>query len=462
MDSRSTTDLAQSLFQPLPPLPHFPNIGYQPLVSPDKPASLFHPPAYQPLRPPPQPSYHDLIAPPQFTYSSTTPSPIPKPRQVPTPQNPQPSSSSNVSASSHQPPNLFPLESHNPLASYLHTYTHTFDDQEFPEYFMMEKDQETTTEPQVTEPMEEEASSIPMPPPPPPPNIDQNKFFTLEDIPPSQWRARLLEILAWAQVQLQKPAATQADVISQIPPRLLGRLKEWWTDLGQYRQLQAMQSPNVETFVTHLHNEFIGAPFYLIDKQREEYLHMKCCSFHPKELEKHYEAMSARFYAINGIDDTNLKQAYLNSMPEPLGNETAKMLSTKNLTVSSATFGELYQNSLLALEKFCNTSKYLRQVDVLSKKLGTACASPFPVKCTDSKNCDCPPKKKHHFKRMIYKPASPKWRFLRKKKSSGKTTDTCFICKKRGHFAKNCPQEISQHPSHATGPAAHRYRIFRP
>lgn len=85
--------------------------------------------------------------------------------------------------------------------------------------------------------MEEEASSVPLPPPPPP-SIDQNRFFTLEDVPPSKWRARLLEILVWAQVQLQKPSATHPDVIAQIPPRLLGRLKEWWTDLGQYRQLQ--------------------------------------------------------------------------------------------------------------------------------------------------------------------------------------------------------------------------------
>lgn len=174
--------------------------------------------------------------------------------------------------------------------------------------------------------------------------------------------------------------------------------------------MQALQSVNVETFVTHMHNEFIGAPFYQIDKQRKKYLHMKCCSFHPKDLEKHYEEMSSRFYAINGIDDTNLKQAYLNSMPEPLGNETAKMLSTKNLTVSSASFGELYQNSLLALEKFCNTSKYLKQVDILGKKLGSACVSPFPIKCTDPKHCDCSPKKKHHFKKhFLKKNTSSRW-----------------------------------------------------
>lgn len=155
--------------------------------------------------------------------------------------------------------------------------------------------------------MEEDASSSIPVQPPPLSNMDQHRFFTLEDVPPSKWRGRLLEILAWAQVQLQKPQATQAEIIAQIPPRLLGRLKEWWTNLVEYRQMQALQSVNVKTFITHLHNEFIGAPFYQIDKQREEYFQMKCCSFQKSDLKKYYAGMSSRFYAINGIDDANLK-----------------------------------------------------------------------------------------------------------------------------------------------------------
>lgn len=131
-------------------------------------------------------------------------------------------------------------------------------------------------------------------------------------------------------------------------------------------------------------------------------------------------------------------------MPEPLGNETTKMLSTKNLTVSSASFGELYQNSLLALEKFCNTSKFLKQVDTLGKRLGAACASPFPIKCTDDKLCDCTLKKKTHFKKYFPKSlpkSSPKWQFLKKKKFKGKTTDRCYIYKRKGHFSKNYPNK---------------------
>lgn len=208
--------------------------------------------------------------------------------------------------------------------------------------------------------------------------------------------------------------------------------------------MQALQSTNVETFITHLHNEFIGAPFYQIDKQREEYLQMKWCSFQKTDLEKHYAGMSSRFYAINGIDDANLKQAYLNSMPEPLGNETTKMLATKNLTVATASIGEIYQNSLLAIEKFCNTSKFLKQLDTLGKRVGTTCTNQFSIKCKDEKTCDCRTTKKSHFKKhpmQSSQSSAQKWQFLRKKKFKGKTTDACYICKKKGHFAKNCPRK---------------------
>jgi len=169
---------------------------------------------------------------------------------------------------------------------------------------------------------------------------------------------------------------------------------------------------------------------------------MKCCSFQKTDLEKHYAGMSSRFYAISGLDDANLKQAYLNSLPEPLGNETAKMLTTKNLTMATASLGEIYQNSLLALEKFCNTSKFLKQLDTLGKRLGTACTNHLSIKCKDEKTCDCRTTKKSHFKKFRpSQPPVPKWQFLRKKKFKGRTIDTYYICKKKGHFAKNCPRK---------------------
>lgn len=309
---------------------------------------------------------------------------------------------------------------------------------------MMETDetpQPNVTEPQVTKPMDKAESLSPNPPVLP--SFDQNRFFTLEDIPPSQWRTRILEILAWAQVQLQKPLATHTSVIAQLPPRLLGRLKDWWVNLGEYRQMQALQSVNIDTFLALIHHEFIGAQFYHTDQQREEFFQMKCCSFKRKDLERHYSNMSSRFYVINGLDDPNFKQAFLNSLPEPLGNERAKILATKNLSITTASLGEIYQNSLLALEKFCNTSKFLKQIESMGKKIGSACReNNFSIKCKED-HYDCKTSKKAHYQKIPSSEANPskRWKFLKKKKFLGKTTDHYFICKKKGHFARHCPKK---------------------
>ena len=31
-----------------------------------------------------------------------------------------------------------------------------------------------------------------------------------------------------------------------------------------------------------------------------------------------------------------------------------------------------------------------------------------------------------------------KWKFLRRKQFKGKTSKACFVCRRPGHFAKNC------------------------
>nr|GEV17657.1 putative ribonuclease H-like domain-containing protein [Tanacetum cinerariifolium] len=68
------------------------------------------------------------------------------------------------------------------------------------------------------------------------------------------------------------------------------------------------------------------------------------------------------------------------------------------------------------------------------------------IKCKDKSSCDCThTKKKFHSKRfsgLFGKPwfsrrSIKKWKFIRKKMQCGKTSDRCFIYKKRGHFSRN-------------------------
>lgn len=64
--------------------------------------------------------------------------------------------------------------------------------------------------------------------------------------------------------------------------------------------------------------------------------------------------MPKRYYLLKGMDDPNLKQAFLNSLLEPLGNEAFKLLETKHMILQGASLEEIFQHALLVLEKLCN------------------------------------------------------------------------------------------------------------
>nr|GEZ37896.1 putative zinc finger, CCHC-type [Tanacetum cinerariifolium] len=184
---------------------------------------------------------------------------------------------------------------------------------------------------------------------------------------------------------------------------------------------------------------------------REEFLKMKCCSFQKKDLEKHDDCMSQRFYCLNRVDDVNLKQVFLNSFPKSLGNKAYRALEAKNVTIAETNLGELYQLILNALAKLCNQKKFLAEFERTRKRLGIACDDKYlRIKCKDKSSCDCThTKKKFHSKRFsglsgkpqFSRQSNKKWKFIRMKKQHGKTSDRCFVCQKRGHFARNCPDK---------------------
>lgn len=90
---------------------------------------------------------------------------------------------------------------------------------------------------------------------------------------------------------------------------------------------------------------------------------MKCYSFLLKDLEKHYDRMLKRFYCIKGIDDVNLKQAFLNSFPEPLDTEAQKLLVLKQGTLQNIFIAQLYELITDSFELLCNQRKFLQQVE---------------------------------------------------------------------------------------------------
>ncbi|GJV48318.1 putative zinc finger, CCHC-type containing protein [Tanacetum coccineum] len=105
----------------------------------------------------------------------------------------------------------------------------------------------------------------------------------------------------------------------------------------------------------------------------------------------------------------------------------------------------------LATRQYQLIGKFLAEFERTRKRLGTACEDKYlQIKCKDKSSCDCThTKKKFHSKRfssLSGKPwfsrrSSKKWKFIRKKKQRGRTSDRCFICQKKGHFARNCPDK---------------------
>ncbi|GKC69129.1 hypothetical protein Tco_1115012, partial [Tanacetum coccineum] len=219
------------------------------------------------------------------------------------------------------------------------------------------------------------------------PKSDIKQYFTFDDVPPSKWRERSIEMLMWYTAELQY--YTLDVVIKRFLTRLQGRLSDWYHSLGEYHQLQIQQSISPEAFMSIIYSEFIGSLWEHIAHAREEFLKMKCCSFRKKDLEKHYDRMSQRFYCLNRVDDVNLKQVFLNSFPESLGNEAYRALEARNVTIAQTTLGELYQLILNALAKLCNQKKFLAEFERTGKRLGTACDDKYlQIKCKDKSSCD--------------------------------------------------------------------------
>ena len=78
---------------------------------------------------------------------------------------------------------------------------------------------------------------------------------------------------------------------------------------------------------------------------------MECCSFERRDLERHFDRMFRRFYTINGMNDVNIKRTFLNSLSEPLGDGTLRMMNIQIITLNQASLGETYQHMHIALEK---------------------------------------------------------------------------------------------------------------
>ena len=130
--------------------------------------------------------------------------------------------------------------------------------------------------------------------------------------------------------------------------------------------------------------------------------------------------MTQIFYYIGGIDDVNLKQALLTSIPGPLSQETYRQIQTKGKQVATMSLGEIFQNVMLSLEKLCTQQKFLKEIQAASTYLGDSCQrQDLFIKCKSKDGtCLCPSHKTTHVRRWPSKSKASRFQARKQVSSS--------------------------------------------
>ncbi|KAH9752192.1 hypothetical protein KPL71_014608 [Citrus sinensis] len=460
-----------TLFTTSPPIPSI-SPTYHPFASMLSPIKQYDPSKLfgmthtlfrdNPLPPPPKPKPKPrpqprlaLLHPSSLTIPGQ-PSPTPTPTSPPAPLSPD----SN------------PAVSDSPTETDTESSVSTSDSEksyaDITKILMAQPDQPTQgqtshTDPYVDIPSEVEEempeSSATNQPPPTQTNPSSQKssngpWFTFDDLPSHKWRDRLNEMSAWIDLQMLRPGATTQSVLREFATRFTGALRDWFDSLGQYRQLQFVDLPEVSSALAVLHDQFLGDPSAVFEAARRDYLNMKCCSLNAKDLDFHYKRMSLLFYKLNGFNEPTLKHVFLASLPEELQPNIQRQLTASNLSLDNISLGKIFQLAKTCLDKLCEQKQFFKELLKDKEPFRSACKKPYlHIKCHKKKDCDCSSKKKRHFRKFKPPEFSSKprrsrkpYRFFRKKSSSSrefkrKQSSRCFICKRKGHYANDCPNK---------------------
>ncbi|KAG5255169.1 movement protein [Salix suchowensis] len=182
---------------------------------------------------------------------------------------------------------------------------------------------------------------------------------------------------------------------TQFTAKFSGTLWDWFHALGDYQQLQFVNSASLSEALGWLHYEFLGEALNNKEIARYEYFKMKCCSYLRSDLEKHFKEMCRRYHILSGPDDPSLKHAFLASIPRDLADETFRLFKIRKEAIDNQSLGMIFHQVLEALNKICDQHKYFTKILQPDKTMLRACKQPdLMIKCSDNADCNYPMKKK--------------------------------------------------------------------
>ncbi|XP_015389838.1 uncharacterized protein LOC107178762 [Citrus sinensis] len=157
------------------------------------------------------------------------------------------------------------------------------------------------------------------------------------------------------------------------------------------------------------------------------------------------------YYKLNGFNYPSLKHVFVASLPKEIQPELQRQFTIHQLDIANLSLGKIYQLAINCLERLCEQKEFFKDPIENKQPFKSACKKPhFAIKCKSKKDCTCSTKKKSHFQKFrnsekkSHTPSRTKksYQFFRKKnpdQSFKSKSSRCFICKKKGHFTKNCP-----------------------
>ncbi|WVY95102.1 hypothetical protein V8G54_034190 [Vigna mungo] len=161
-----------------------------------------------------------------------------------------------------------------------------------------------------------------------------------------------------------------------------------------------------------------------------------------KDLDRHFKRMLQRFYLLNGANDVSLKNTYVASLSAQLQPELNIMAMATQKDFSTMTMGQIHQMTKEVVDKLCRQHQYFFDLMNNKGKFGKACKKSYlEIKCKDK--CSCQNKKNKGEK--PYKRKEKNLKFFKKRNFRKRPQgQRCYLCGRKGHFAKSCPNKADK------------------